>query len=269
MLPCKNKIVYVHKLNNNIVYVGQGNVNRVISKTGRSPEHLSAWENLDKVIIHSDLDKDEASQIEYNLISTLTSSGVHLFNIVKYKTTVKPVIYQVISEILEYDEMSSTGLRWRVDKSRRCKIGSEAGYLSKSDGYIKLTIDGKLYMGHRIIYCLLTGKDLDAALVIDHIDRNRLNNTLDNLREVSNEINCRNRKYLPNTTTGEQYIGEQPHYYRFVVRWTSENHRHTKCFSYNPNQRKTGFANMDYAFIAAIEFRNKLVTQNIITLVGN
>lgn len=269
MLPYKNKVVYVHKLNNNIVYVGQGNIRRVTSTTGRSPEHMSVWKNLDKVIIHHDLNKDEASQIEYDLISKLTSEGVRLFNIVKYRTTVKPVIYEVMSEILEYDETSSTGLRWKVDKSKRRKIGSEAGYVSRSDGYIKLTIDGKTYIGHRIIYCLLTRKDLDSSLVIDHIDRNRINNTLENLREVSNEINCRNRKYLPNITTGEQCIGEHLHYYRFVVRWTSENHRCVKCFSYNPNQRKTGFVNRDSAFIAAIEFRNKLVAQSIITLVGN
>jgi hypothetical protein len=269
MIPL-DKVVYVHKLGDEIVYVGYGNKSRVTSKSGRSVEHKAVWENLSKVVIHCNLTKDDATQIEFDLISKLTSKGILLFNKVKHKTIVKDVIYETISKILEYDETSSTGLRWKVNKSHRSKIGGKAGYVSNR--YIKLTIDSKTYMGHRMIFCLLTKKDLDNSLVIDHIDRNGLNNAIDNLREVTQQANTRNRKYRVNNTTGEQSVGEQSHLQRFMVRWTVNSHRHIKYFSYNPNKHKSNksaFVGKDSAFTAAIEFRNSLVIQNIITLIGD
>lgn len=251
------------------MYVGHGNLTRVTSSSGRSNEHKRIWKTLDKVIINSNLTKDEASQIEHDLISKLTSEGVNLLNKVKYKTIVKPIQYSHISKILEYDLTSSTRLRWKVDKSQRSKKGSVAGYIA-NNSYIKLTINNKTYMGHRIIYCLLTKTDVDADLVIDHVDRNGLNNELSNLRLVTQNVNSRNRKYSNNNTTGEQGITEQPNYFRFMLRWTSNNHRYGKCFSYNPNRylsNKFAFPDKQSALLAAVEFRDKLVSKNIITLI--
>lgn len=53
----------------------------------------------------------------------------------------------------------------------------------------------------RIVLCLFD-KLTDDSLVVDHIDGIGLNNTLDNLRLVTQQVNSLNRKKLCNNTTG-------------------------------------------------------------------
>jgi len=57
-----------------------------------------------------------------------------------------------------------------------------------SDGYYQLRLDGKCYKVHKLVAMVFlnhksTGKN--KHLVIDHIDGDKSNNNLDNLREVS------------------------------------------------------------------------------------
>ena len=63
-----------------------------------------------------------------------------------------------------------------------------------SKGYNLVSCGGKLYRRHRIIaYCYL-GLDLnDVKQQIDHIDHNRVNNDVMNLRVVTNQENSFNR----------------------------------------------------------------------------
>ena len=62
------------------------------------------------------------------------------------------------------------------------------------DGYLRIKINNKMYLQHRIIGLFFLGLDIDDnTSCIDHIDRNRLNNSIDNLRIVSNQQNSFNR----------------------------------------------------------------------------
>jgi hypothetical protein len=66
-----------------------------------------------------------------------------------------------------------------------------AGYMTGP--YLKVRYEGRAYMLHRIIYEMHNGA---FEGFIDHIDRNKLNNRIENLRVVTkseNELNCTKR----------------------------------------------------------------------------
>ena len=57
-------------------------------------------------------------------------------------------------------------------------------------GYKRLNLAKKSYKVHRIIACAFLGYDLQNDIrVIDHIDRNKLNNSISNLRIVTRQQN--------------------------------------------------------------------------------
>ena len=71
--------------------------------------------------------------------------------------------------------------------------GTEAGYdrvAKNGDVRRSIGFGGKMYMAHRIIFALVYGRDPGEC--IDHIDRNSLNNRIENLREVPYSINSMN-----------------------------------------------------------------------------
>ncbi len=61
-------------------------------------------------------------------------------------------------------------------------------------GYKITSIDGYYYINSALVFCLYYGRWPLPKMVIDHIDHNRLNDRKENLREVSNAENLRNRK---------------------------------------------------------------------------
>lgn len=113
-----------------------------------------------------------------------------------------------IREYIEYDEKSSTFLRWKKKSGLSSNIqeGSEAGGIDiDSDGYYNVRVGGIRYKSHRLIYWLMTGENPEGQL-IDHIDGNPSNNCIDNLRLGSLEMNMRNRKKGSNNKTGHNGI---------------------------------------------------------------
>lgn len=71
--------------------------------------------------------------------------------------------------------------------------GKDCGFIDNC-GYKRVGIGGRKYLVHRIIYKLHNPDfDLNSDLVIDHIDRDRLNNHVQNLRAVSKADNNRNK----------------------------------------------------------------------------
>ena len=85
-------------------------------------------------------------------------------------------------------------------KSRRLK-GKKAGGLCDGRIEIRFIEDGQLHRlkAHQIIFCLEYGFIPDK---IDHIDRNPLNNDINNLREATQQINMINTGLQKNNTSG-------------------------------------------------------------------
>ena len=63
--------------------------------------------------------------------------------------------------------------------------GEEIFKTPNTKGYIQLSIDGSRVLLHRLVMQYFGSNSPDNAYIIDHIDRNRLNNAIWNLRWVS------------------------------------------------------------------------------------
>ena len=101
-----------------------------------------------------------------------------------------------LNSILEYRDGL---LYWKVKFTRSINIGDQAGNLSKR-GYIVLGINKKSYLLHIIVWKMLTGNNPEFE--IDHINRNKTDNRIENLRDGTNGINQRNKsKYKNNNDT--------------------------------------------------------------------
>lgn len=91
-----------------------------------------------------------------------------------------------LKEILHYDP--ATGMfAWLVNR-KQMKVFDIAGYVTK--GYQKISIDGKQYLTHRLAFLYIHSYFPEHG--IDHIDHDKLNNRIDNLREASQQCNQRN-----------------------------------------------------------------------------
>ena len=84
--------------------------------------------------------------------------------------------------------------KWSAE--RKCNhwnsmfAGKEAGCVG-SHGYRCVKVDGQLYRAHRLAYKLATG--LEPALTIDHINGDKLDNRVCNLRDVCMIEQCNNQ----------------------------------------------------------------------------
>ena len=86
-------------------------------------------------------------------------------------------------------------------KIKRNKWKPQVGGMDK-DGYLVVGIKGRKVKYHRLVWFLCKGYYPQTEL--DHIDRNRLNNRIENLREVTRSQNTSN--CAPNKDTGEKHI---------------------------------------------------------------
>lgn len=111
------------------------------------------------------------------------------------------ITFSELRELLAYDEAGL--LRWKVSPRLDIAVGSIAGYLNKSTGYYDITVKGKIYRVHRLIFMWHHGYMPENP--VDHRDRNPLNNKIDNLREVS--IQCNNRNCNVRVDNKTQVIG--------------------------------------------------------------
>ena len=119
-----------------------------------------------------------------------------------------------LREVLSYDPTFGIFI-WRKKShksSSSVKIGDIAGSVDNT-GYIRIWIDGKRYVGHRLVWLYEFGFWPEHQ--IDHIDRNRKNNRLSNLREATAAQNSANGASIrTNTSTGVRGVTRQGAWYR-------------------------------------------------------
>lgn len=107
---------------------------------------------------------------------------------------------EYLRSILNYDPETGIFTR-KVRTSSRAKAGAgDVAGCSNGDGYLRLWLQSRLYLAHRLAWLHTYGvwpKDQ-----IDHINRNRSDNRIANLREVSNKQNQQNKSKSSNNTSG-------------------------------------------------------------------
>lgn len=79
------------------------------------------------------------------------------------------------------------------------KIGEPIGTIDR--GYLRIRLNGKYHAAHRIAWLLVYGS-LSENDQIDHIDGNRSNNKILNLRLATHGQNCRNIKIPKHNRSG-------------------------------------------------------------------
>jgi len=82
---------------------------------------------------------------------------------------------------------------------RKGEVGSVAGCLHKGTGYIHVKIKAKSFKAHRLIFLYHNGY---LPELVDHIDGNKLNNRIENLREASKQENAQNQKIRLTNSSG-------------------------------------------------------------------
>ena len=111
-------------------------------------------------------------------------------------------------------------LLWNIDviNNRIRKGDIVKGKLHKSGSlfYKYVGINGKSYAEHRIIWYLLT-KENPENNDVDHINRNTLDNRIENLRKVTTAQNNTNKNRYKNNTTGYAGIYEENGRYAATV----------------------------------------------------
>ena len=85
---------------------------------------------------------------------------------------------------------------WAANK--RVFAGEEVGYVNNT-GYLSVSIGTKSYLVHRLIF-LMHHRYLPD--LIDHIDQDKLNNRIENLREFSKTLNVFNSKMFSHNKSG-------------------------------------------------------------------
>jgi hypothetical protein len=102
-----------------------------------------------------------------------------------------------LKELLDYDEKTGV-FTWKAD-GRRHVAGSIAGH-EKPNGYLHLWIESKKYHAHRLAWLYVHGNMPKHQ--IDHINHNRADNRIVNLRDVSPLENQRNASLRNDNSSG-------------------------------------------------------------------
>lgn len=133
-------------------------------------------------------------------------------------------------------------LYWKVNKTTRNLIGKRVG--SFAHGYKTVMVDGKNWRIHRLVYLMHHGH---LPKMIDHINNDRSDNRIENLREANDNQNAHNQMMRPDNITGVKGVSWNNARQTWVVR-----------VNYMKRTYQKYIKDFELAELVAIELRNKL-----------
>ena len=151
------------------------------------------------------------------------------------------LLRDLLLEIFDYKDGK---LLWKVAKGTRTDLlGKEAGN-KREDGYVRVKVNNRLHMAHRLVFLMMNGY---LPKEIDHIDGDRSNNKIENLRDVTKSENAQNRKMPINNTSGIKGVC----WHKAVNKWYVQ-------LQVNKKMKYFGiYDNLELAQLVAIEARDK------------
>jgi len=146
------------------------------------------------------------------------------------------VTQELLKELYEYKDGT---FFWK-------KTGKEhkSTPITAAHRYARLVVNKKAYMLHRLIFLYHNGY---LPKVIDHIDNNRENNSIENLRETTQQLNCLNRLTHKTNKSGCKNVHFDKNYKKWRV-----------CLLVNGKREIVGhFNDFEFAELVADEARQK------------
>lgn len=148
-----------------------------------------------------------------------------------------------LRELLDYEP--ATGIFTNKFSRGRARSGAEAGCLNAL-GYVRICVDGVDYTGHRLAWLFHYGEMPKDQ--IDHINGNRADNRMANLRLANNAENNMNRPLQSNNTSGYKGVSRHKKSGMWFAYAGVNGKRHSAGYHKNPED----------AFIAASTLRDRL-----------
>jgi hypothetical protein len=144
------------------------------------------------------------------------------------------------NEVFEYKDGE---LFWNKTLSNVAQKGKRAGCKSTSS-YGSVMVDKKSYCIHKVIFCMHHGYIPEQ---VDHIDRNRSNHKIENLRPATNGLNSMNKVVQSNNKLGIKNVCWNNTHRKWLVQVNAFGKRVVSKM----------FDNLELAELVALEARNK------------
>jgi hypothetical protein len=101
------------------------------------------------------------------------------------------ITYELAHDYLIYDPAMGE-FWWKIDRNQSVRAGMRAGSPTNK-GYRSILIERKKIEEHRLAWLMVHGEQPAAGMYIDHINRNRSDNRIQNLRVVDPVGSAANR----------------------------------------------------------------------------
>lgn len=123
------------------------------------------------------------------------------------------ISHEELLRALSYD--ADTGVfTWRT-RTNQIKVGDVAGSIDRGHKYRRIKINERLYLAHRLAWFYIHGNW--PINQIDHINRDRSNNRIANLREATAGENMRNKPAYKNSKTGIKGVNWHKQHRKYIV----------------------------------------------------